>query len=241
MIVASRFNGPPRSGNGGYTCGLLAHEFGLGETVEVTLRRPPPLDVALDLRRGETLELLDGETLVAEARAVEETVDAVDPVDLETARAASEHYPGLGSHPFARCFGCGTERPDGLRVFPGPVAGDDAGRVAAAWTPAESTAADWHEYDDPTERCSVATTWTALDCIGGWACDQGERLMVLGRMTAVLDTLPAVGEPHVVVAQRVGGEGRRSLSLATLYDPDGRIVGRARHTWVAIDPSSFDA
>ena len=48
MIVPGRFNGPPDSGNGGYTCGLVAGL--LGEVAEVTLRLPPPLD--RELRGG---------------------------------------------------------------------------------------------------------------------------------------------------------------------------------------------
>src|SRR5688500_3011798 len=54
MIIKARFNGPAGSGNGGYTCGLIADRLpdtdpGHG-TVEVTLLVPPPLDTPLTLR-----------------------------------------------------------------------------------------------------------------------------------------------------------------------------------------------
>ena len=69
--------------------------------------------------------------------------------------------------------------------------------------------------------------------------------MVLGRMTAVVDTLPLVGEPHVVMGQALGQlrgtDGRKTFTASTLYDPDGRIVGRAEHVWVAVDPTTFNS
>ena len=40
--VPQRFNGPPGSGNGGWTAGLLGKH--LGPEVEVTLARPIPID-----------------------------------------------------------------------------------------------------------------------------------------------------------------------------------------------------
>ena len=45
-----RFNGPPDSGNGGVTCGLLAAHVDL-PVVQITLRKPPPLETDLSVRR----------------------------------------------------------------------------------------------------------------------------------------------------------------------------------------------
>src|SRR6478735_12433978 len=77
LIVPHRFCGPPTSGNGGYTAGLLAEQIPGGDGTEVTLRRPPPLERVLAVV-GDTgrVELRDGDDLVAEAVAA--TVD-VDP------------------------------------------------------------------------------------------------------------------------------------------------------------------
>ena len=83
-------------------------------------------------------------------------------------------------------------------------------------------------------------TWAALDCIGGWAADVGERPMVLGTMTARLDSLPAVGEEHVVVGQARGEYGRKRISASSLYDACGRLVGTAEHVWIAVDPEEFN-
>ena len=41
IVVPGRFNGPPKSGNGGYSCGILAAH--LPGTCKVRLRSPPPL------------------------------------------------------------------------------------------------------------------------------------------------------------------------------------------------------
>src|SRR5215467_11425825 len=50
VIVSARFCGPPDSGNGGYTCGLVANE--VGGVVECTLRSPVPLETSLDIERS---------------------------------------------------------------------------------------------------------------------------------------------------------------------------------------------
>lgn len=253
LTVAQRFCGPPDSGNGGWTSGALAALAAHPEdrcrawpAMEATLRMPPPLDQRLTVSQqaaGPVTTLSRGADLVAEVRTVEDDVLAVEPVPAAEARAASAGYPGHRSHPFPTCFVCGTgrEEGDGLRIFPGPVtpAADGSLRVAATWTPHASTREDFHEYVDEVPRAGLAMTWAALDCTGGWAGDLEERLMVLGRMTAGIDALPAIGEEHVVVGQRLGTEGRKTFTATTLYDADGRVVGRARHTWIAIDPATF--
>jgi hypothetical protein len=111
--------------------------------------------------------------------------------------------------------------------------------VAATWTPHRSVSEDWHTYVDDDPRASVASTWAALDCVGGWAGDLTERLMVLGRMTARIDTLPVIGEEHVVVGAKRGQDGRKTFTASTLHDADGRVVASAQHVWIAVDPALF--
>ena len=68
LVIGRRFCGPPGSGNGGYTCGMLAASA--AKPVEVRLMRPPPLDKALAIRDdpvGSGLLLMDGEEVVASA------------------------------------------------------------------------------------------------------------------------------------------------------------------------------
>jgi hypothetical protein len=50
LTIPARFNGPPSSANGGYTCGLVAGLVGT-EVASVSLRAPPPLERPLAVRR----------------------------------------------------------------------------------------------------------------------------------------------------------------------------------------------
>jgi hypothetical protein len=163
-------------------------------------------------------------------------------VSFAAATAAGEGYEGLADHPFPTCFSCGTGRSegDGLRIFPGRVSDHEgAARVAATWTPDPTVAEDFHAYADEHPRASLAVTWAALDCVGGWAGDLEDRLMVLARMTTRLDSLPVIGEEHVLVGSGGRSEGRKTWSSATMYDADGRVVGTAEHLWIAVDPADF--
>jgi hypothetical protein len=231
LLVPARYNGPASSGNGGYVSGALAGQLGDtdGRAVTVTLRQPPPLDSTMQVNpTDDGVELTFGGAVVARATLSESAVDPVEPVSWEEAESARASYPGYSFHPFPTCFSCGTERPDGLRIHPGPVApvSGTRTRIAAPWVPEGDT--------------DLATTWSALDCVGGWAGDLTERLMVLGQMTAVIDGLPVPGEQHVVVGEHRGTQGRKTFTASTLHDADGRVVGRAEHVWIAVDPARFN-
>jgi hypothetical protein len=190
--------------------------------VEVTLRRPPPLDADLrvDASAG-TARLLHGDSLVAEAVPTLLEVEPDDPVTAEQARAAERSYPGLDRHPFPTCFVCGTQRGDGLGLRPGPVGAE---RCAAVWTPVD---------DDPV------MVWAALDCPGGWAADLPGRPLVLGRIALERRTPLRPGEPHVVMGRVTGVEGRKLQTVTSLHAPDGTAVAVAASTWLAVDPASM--
>ena len=53
VVIPSRFRGPPQSGNGGYVSGvfaeLLPHQP--GQSPEITLRSPIPLDRTMTVKR----------------------------------------------------------------------------------------------------------------------------------------------------------------------------------------------
>jgi hypothetical protein len=104
--------------------------------------------------------------------------------------------------------------------------------VATTWRPDRSLAAD-------TGAVRPGMVWAALDCPGGWSADLVGRPLVLGRMTATVDALPAVGEPCVVVGRIDGAEGRKTFTTSTAYDGDGRVLGRAEATWIAVDPEAL--
>jgi hypothetical protein len=239
LVVAARFRGPARSGNGGYTAGALAALADWPATT-VRLSQPPPLDVAMAVTREPELLVASYDGVeVARAFPADHDPEPVAPVDAHVAKAAEAAYPGLTSHPFPTCFSCGVGREpgDGLRIFPGPAG---PGRVAATWTPDAEVAGDWHEYRDATREVGHAVTWAALDCAGAWAVDVGERLLVLGTMTARLFSLPRLGVEHVVVGEARGESGRKRLSATSLYAADGALVGAAEHVWIAVDPAEFN-
>jgi hypothetical protein len=232
VVIPARFNGPPRSGNGGYSCGTLG--MLVGDSAEVTLRKPPPLDRPMVVEvEGEgdarQWKMLDGEAVVATARAAEPDVQCPDPPTLARARAAEFEYVGFDWHLFPTCFVCGPERAegDGLRLFTGKVEGQPV--VASVWTPTANLAA----ADGAVDRNIV---WSALDCptyFGGRLNDYA-KLAVLGRLTAKLLAPVQVGVRHVVVGWPIGQNGRKWEGGAALFTEQGMLCAYSRGLWVAL-------
>ncbi|BCB79549.1 hypothetical protein ACFQ1L_09590 [Phytohabitans flavus] len=216
MIIEARFNGPPGSGNGGYSAGLFAASREPGSAdPEVTLRMPPPLDTPLTPADGK-IQAPDG-AIVAELAAASAITVTVPPIGYALAEEAATRYAGFAEHPFPTCYVCGPERPDGLRIFPGTL---DDGTTAAPWTVPDGV--------------SHAVVWAALDCPGGWTVIHSGRPYVLGRIAVRVARVPAPGERCVVRGALAESEGRKALVHTTLYGADGDEVARARATWIAI-------
>jgi hypothetical protein len=216
MRIPARFNGPPGTGNGGWSAGTFAIAGGArpgGPPVEVTLRTPPPLDTELTLVDG---VVRDGSALVAEMMPAAGDLTPVAAVDPESAAEASRHYAGFTRHPFPTCYVCGPQRPDGLRIFPGPL-------------PDGRTAAPWIVPDD----VDLSTVWAALDCPGGWTALQSGRTYVLGRIAASVDLLPEPGSACIVVGEAIEIAGRKAKVNSTVYAPEGHRIATARATWIA--------
>jgi hypothetical protein len=227
LTIPARCNGPASSGNGGWTSGALAQASGLPGPVTVQVRRPPPLETPLDVVPVEDrVELRHGQDVVAVS--VAEGPDSwakLEPVTVEEARAAEASYAGHRSHPFPRCFSCGPQREDGLRIFPGRVAGD---RVVAGWTPDPSVATDG--------IVGTAVTWAALDCAGGWTSDLEHRPLVLAQMCARVESPPQAGSSYAVVGATRRTEGRKTWAATAMFDADGRLVAQAEQLWIAVTP-----
>lgn len=227
VLIASRFCGPPSSGNGGYTAGLVARA--LGGSVEVTLRRPPRLNYELELRiESERARLLDGDLLVAEARRLDFELKAPAAVSFEQASELSKRYAGFKKHHFPGCFVCGPARApgDGLRIFPGSAAAGEA--VAAPWVPDPSLA-------DAQGHVHPEFAWAALDCVGYFAIAAPDYpVALLGRMTARLNGHVSAGERCVVQGAPLGRDGRKLNAATALYGADGALRGLARQIWIAV-------
>jgi hypothetical protein len=225
IVIDRRFRGPPNSGNGGYSCGVLGDRF--EGVATVTLRRPPPLDTPLSLVEEDgQVRLYDGETLIGEAAPDVLDIDVPVQPTSDGARTASQGYAGFRAHPFPTCFVCGPDRDpgDGLRIFPGPLDGTSV--VAAPWAPDRS-------LDGGAGLVHRRHVWAALDCPSYFALP-GAPLALLGRITASIVRLPEIDEPLVVLGWPIGSDGRKHFSGSALADGRGEIVAHAAATWVEI-------
>ena len=107
--VESRFNGPPGSGNGGWSAALLGKH--VGSEVEVTLERPIPLDRDIQVvAAGNTATLMDGDVRIASAREAVLDLDIPEAVSFARAAEARANFAGYKAHPVPGCFVCGTGR-----------------------------------------------------------------------------------------------------------------------------------
>jgi len=249
FAIARRFCGPTDSANGGYTCGTIA-SYADGP-VTVRLLRPVPLATPLVVedRPDGLLDVLHGETLVAQARPgdIGDLVPPPPPAYAE-AVAASGRYFGFTRHPAPECFVCGPRRgADALRIFAGPLntrgaavtgstvtTGSTAategtapapGIAAAPWTPDAS-------LDAGDGAVAAPFVWAALDCPGFAAAAPDMRPMLLGELTARIERRPRMDEACIVVGWAVGTSGRKHEAGTALYGADGRLCAAARAIWI---------
>jgi hypothetical protein len=233
LFFEPRFSGPPGTVNGGFACGSVAALC--AGTTEVTLRRPLPVGRALPVRRDGDggLVVLDGGTVLADARPVADDATLTAPgVPPGMAEAVAGRAAYFTDPAFPGCFVCGPDRApeDGLRIFPGPVPGRSV--WAAPWTPGSSvTAADG--------RVRPEVVWAALDCPSGIAAGEAAELpadtaALLGRMTASVTARPRPGEECRVLAWPMGRDGRKLAAGSALLDADGAVLATARTLWITV-------
>jgi len=196
VIIGSRFCGPPDSGNGGYTCGVVANF--IDGAAEVTLRRPPPLNRPLNVEKvdDEKIILYDENGTIAEAIPTKIEIEIPKPPSFSEAEKLTTRIEMIENHLFPTCFVCGPKREefDGLRIFPGPVKG--ASYIAAPWIPDPS-------LSDDTGKVRDEIIWATLDCPGGWATVQEKvRFSVLGRLAATITNRVKPGDKCLSLAGR---------------------------------------
>jgi hypothetical protein len=222
LSIPQRFNGPLESGNGGYSSGILARR--IDGPAEVSLRSPVPLDTPLEIAEGEdgSLRMLEGETLIAQARPIGDLdIQVPPPVGIEAAREASRHYKGPPEGIFSRCFVCGPAREDSLGVFAGPVEGRDV--AASLWTPPDWTANDAGEV-------KPEFVWAVLDCPTYFAAYPGEGmpLSMLVRQSTRIAGPVAAGTEHVVMAWPIETDGRKRHAGAAVFSAAGGVLAISR-------------
>jgi hypothetical protein len=230
LVIASRFCGPPQSGNGGYVCGRLAKLLA-GPSI-VRLKAPPPLE--RELRADildEEVRLFQDSTLIAVAKRAELSLHPPMPPSFAEAEEASKSYVGFVAHVFPRCFVCGPARApgDGLRIFPGVV--NQRPLVAGPWVPDASLA-------DGSGRILPEFIWSALDCTSSFSFlplpDGGPVL--LGELSAHVHGSVTSGEKCVVVGWALGVDGRKHYAGSALFSGGGKVVAVARATWFELPP-----
>jgi hypothetical protein len=237
IVIEERFRGPPASGQGGYSCGLVAERIE-GDCAMVTLRSPPPLERQLQIERDDDrVRLLDGEILVAEGVAEELELDVPDAVPLDAARAASERpFWGEHVHPFPGCFGCGFERTqdEAVAIWMGALDGTEL--TAGVWTPSADFAGD-------DGAVTKLITWAALDCPTAVGANLPlDGVSVLGRLTGRLVEPIEPGVTHTVVAWPITDDGRKHVGGCAIHAPDGRLCAISAGLWIELrDPAAMGA
>jgi hypothetical protein len=235
ITIDQRFHGPPHSGNGGYTCGLVAAQ--LDEQMTVALRSPPPLDTPLHVNAPDehgVVTVYDRDVLVATATpAAPVRSEPPAHVDAATATAAIEDYWGFThDHIFPTCWVCGPDRApgDGLRLFTGAVPDAPDNLVAAPWTPRE-------DLDDGTGHVAPEHVWAALDCPSFFGLGAELPTAVLGSLTVTEHAPVRIGDVHVVLGwTRAPKHGRRFAGASAITTSDGELVASGEATWVELSP-----
>ena len=234
VTIPNRFNGPARSANGGYACGLVA---GLIEgPAQVVLRRPPPLGVELHLVSSERgVALREGKTTIATATRACIDLELPRFLSFDEAIHASVDFGGFDRHPFPKCFVCGPRRAngDGLRIFPGRV--PDKPLIAAPWIPDEDLA-DRHGLVWPE------FVWAALDCPTGWVTTlmpPVQKVVVLGTLGVEHQRRVEAGRRYVLAAWPLRSEGRKFFAGAALWSDAGDLHAVARATWIRVSEEEW--
>jgi hypothetical protein len=246
ILIAEKFRGPPKSGNGGYVSGAFAgaltggvHNLPNHQAVEVTLRAPIPLDQSMSLHRlDSTMTVKRGETLIAEAKIVSLEMSVPTPATWEEAFAAREQsyslplrphsmFEGIrkGVHPICFCCGAELSPTDGLHVYSAPV--KDKTQVAAAWIPNACFANE----GIVTPEC----IWTALDCPGqmAWRA-RGVKTGMLGRLTARIEKPVHAEERCVVIGWTMENEARKYFAGTALFNSRNELCAYAKAVWIGI-------
>jgi hypothetical protein len=231
LTVAGRFCGPPGTANGGYLAGRLAARLP-SPAVSVRLRRPTPVDRALDVRpAGGGVELVDGDEVLATAIPAELELEVPAAPSCADAAAAQAALPPREGHPFPRCFGCGSDRVpgDAVAVVVGPLPGRPD-----VWAGTFRPTAELPSSDGVA---APETVWAALDCPSFQPiAPLNPAPHVLGTITARQDAPVRLDTDHVLLSWLVAHEGRRSTTASALVGPDGTVAARAQAIWFEVSP-----
>jgi len=227
VIINSRFKGPPNSGNGGYTSGLLARQ--LSGDVRVVLKNPPPLDTPLTLNVDEgAAQLKNGDQVVALAEATQLDLKVPTCLPLDVVTHSESLFSDANNHLQPVCFVCGPNRSagDGLRIFTSEINEPDE-CVAAIWQPDRSL---------ENEQGFVAPEfiWAALDCPGYFAHRRTKQVMLLGTITGSIEQLPVTEQTMIVMGWQIEVNNRKHVSGTALFDANGCLYAKSLQVWISV-------
>jgi hypothetical protein len=230
ILIAKQFCGPPSSGNGGYTCGLISQAMEM--PADVTIRRPIPMEVDLEVHAsGEGMHVKSGDELIAEATPLVWTANAPrEEINFGQAEAASATSPAFHNHPFPTCFTCGPARAvgDGLRIFPGRWQGKGRDYFAASWAPHA-------EFADAKGYVREEIVWAAMDCPTGFAGGfPWAGTLVTGKLGARLTGPVRAEEKCVLLSWATSVEGRKHFAECVLLGEDGTVRAESHATWIKL-------
>ena len=230
FVVSRRFCGRPQWAHGGYVCGRLAKH--LPGPTAVRLRAPPPFEVELRIEISEDrTQLLQGSTLIAEARRAELDLTPPPAPSFAEAEKASKSYVGFTHHSFPECFVCGTQRADGdgMRIFPGLI--EARSIVAAPWVPDASLA-------EGSSSVRTEFLWATLDCVGAIALETlvwrplfPGKYWLTGELSARIDGSITPGEKCVVIGWPLQIDGRKCFAGSAVFSESGHPVAVGRSIW----------
>jgi hypothetical protein len=230
LSFSRRFRGFDHGALGGYVAGAVARR--IEGPAEANLRALPPMEQELKLKEGAegALELIDGDTLVLEAKATSFELEIPDPLSPDEAEDASHrllHEEGE-PHLYPGCFTCGPDRDqgDGLRLFMGRTDREDL--LASSWTP--------HPGLADGEELPAEMVWAALDCPTIWAVGAFPEGMFYVLARQRVETLAPVGlgEPAIVSAWPISHDGRKHLSGAAIHADDGTLLARGESLLIEV-------
>jgi hypothetical protein len=227
--IDKRFCGPPTSGNGGYSCGLIANQ--IGNCAKVRLHAPPPLDEPLHFEKnGDAVELKQGQTLLGSGIAYDFELEVPPTPSYENAKAAEARYVGFESHIFPCCFVCGPDREadDGLRLFPGPVDPENWSLLACTCQPSSNLLDDSgnirHEF-----------IWSVLDCPSYFGVmGNVQKTALLGELELKIVNDAKGDIPLIVWCWPISSEGRKHCGGSAVATADGELIAYAKGTWIEL-------
>lgn len=234
LTIDKQFCGPPRSGNGGYVCGMIAKHF--RQNCQVKLLMPPPLntEMLLDCQENEAV-LRHGESVIATAKTHDrESLALPEQPKIEEAEAAQQQFTGFTNHSLPTCFVCGPQRAsgEGLRIFPGKTTAK-SGTVASVWQLDEAQAQE-------DGIISSEYLWSALDCPGYFAVQEKAGFALLGAFSVQIYK-PILLSMQQVVAMGwpLTSDGRKHSAGTALLSDSGVMLAQGLATWISVPKAAF--